>query len=91
MTKASLETMSIILYQGGANRAEVDYIRGVNSSFSIRSLVSKGYIVRGAKNVYMPTAEALVFLGINSLDNLPDKATIINKLNEIKNTNDSVN
>src|SRR3989344_2266540 len=30
LSKASLETLSIILYKNGANRAEIDYIRGVN-------------------------------------------------------------
>ncbi|MEK7184784.1 MAG: SMC-Scp complex subunit ScpB, partial [Patescibacteria group bacterium] len=29
--KAGLETISIILYQGPISRAEIDYIRGVNS------------------------------------------------------------
>src|SRR3989344_4135733 len=28
LSKASLETLSIILYKNGANRAEIDYIRG---------------------------------------------------------------
>lgn len=91
LTKSALETLAVILYKNGASRAEIDYIRGVNSSFSIRSLVSKGYIVRAVKNVYLPTAELLVFLGIQSVDELPDKEAIINKLNESINQNDSIN
>src|SRR3989344_4385446 len=35
LSKASLETLSIVLYKNGANRAEIDYIRGVNSSFTL--------------------------------------------------------
>ena len=31
--KAGLETLAIILYKGPIKRAEIDYIRGVNSSF----------------------------------------------------------
>ena len=33
LSKASLETLAIILYKEGATRADIDYIRGVNSSF----------------------------------------------------------
>lgn len=91
LTKSALETLSVILYKNGASRAEIDYIRGVNSSFSIRSLVSRGYIVRGGKNIYLPTADLLVFLGISTLDELPDKESIINKLTEVTNQNDSIN
>jgi segregation and condensation protein B len=91
LTKSALETLAVILYKNGANRAEIDYIRGVNSSFSIRSLVSRGYVARGVKNIYLPTADLLVFLGISTLDELPDKESIINKLNEITNQDVSVN
>lgn len=91
LTKSALETLSVILYKNGASRAEIDYIRGVNSSFSIRALTAKGYIVRGSKNIYLPTAELLVFLGIRSVDELPDKESIINKLTELTNQNDSIN
>src|SRR3989338_9602838 len=42
LSKASLETLSIILYKNGANRAEIDYIRGVNSSFTLRALSVRG-------------------------------------------------
>jgi segregation and condensation protein B len=91
LTKSALETLAIIIYKNGATRSDIDYIRGVNSSFSIRSLSSRGYIVRGSKNTYLPTAELLVFLGISSTEELPDKEAIINKLNESINQNDSVN
>src|SRR3989344_9409286 len=36
LSKAALETLSIILYKNGANRSVIDYIRGVNSSFTLR-------------------------------------------------------
>ena len=91
LTKSATETLAVILYKNGASRAEIDYIRGVNSSFSIRSLVARGYIVRGPKNTYMPTSELLVFLGISSIEQLPDRESIISKLNEATNQNDSVN
>src|SRR3989344_6324271 len=44
LSKASLETLSTILYKGGATRAEIDYIRGVNSSFILRALSVRGLV-----------------------------------------------
>src|SRR3989344_8744534 len=44
LSKASLEALSIVLYKNGANRAEIDYIRGVNSSFTLRALSVRGLI-----------------------------------------------
>jgi len=38
LTAASLETLAIIAYLGPCSRAEIDYIRGVNSSFILRNL-----------------------------------------------------
>ena len=46
LSKASLETLSIILYKNTASRAEIDYIRGVNSSFILRNLLVRGLIER---------------------------------------------
>src|SRR3989344_8933592 len=44
--KAVLETISIILYKGPISRAEIDYIRGVNSTFIIRNLLIRGLVER---------------------------------------------
>ena len=38
LSKAALETLSIILYRGPIKRSELDYIRGVNSQFILRTL-----------------------------------------------------
>lgn len=90
LTKASTETLSIILYKGGATRADIDYIRGVNSAFSLRSLVSKGYIERGSKNTYIPTADLLIFLGINNINDLPEREDILKKLEEVTNQKNDI-
>src|SRR5689334_14206241 len=37
--RAGLETLSIIIYQGPISRAEIDYIRGVQSNFILRNLM----------------------------------------------------
>ena len=46
LSKASLETIAIILYRKRATRGTIDYIRGVNSSFIIRNLLVRGLIER---------------------------------------------
>ncbi len=76
--KAGLETISIILYQGPISRAEIDYIRGVNSNFIIRNLLIRGLVekVSNPKDqrsfLYKPTLELLSFLGTESTDKLPE-------------------
>lgn len=75
---ASLETLSIVLYKGPVRKSEIDYIRGVNSATILRTLLVRGLIER--KNdeesqrsfLYSPTFDLLSFLGISSLDELPE-------------------
>ncbi|MDO8564619.1 MAG: SMC-Scp complex subunit ScpB, partial [bacterium] len=44
--KASLETLSIILYKAPVSRREIEYVRGVNSTSILRSLLIRGLIER---------------------------------------------
>lgn len=75
--KAGLETLAIILYHAPISRPEIDYIRGVNSSFIVRHLLVRGLIKRSLKPgdartfIYEPTIEALSHLGINQREELP--------------------
>ncbi len=77
LSKASLETLSIILYKNGATRSEIDYIRGVNSNFTLRILSIRGLIEKIAdKNdsrrfIYKPTFDLLSFLGITTVEEMP--------------------
>ena len=78
LSKASLETLSIILYKNGASRPEIDYIRGVNSSFTLRALSIRGLIERindpkdQRRYLYRPSFELLSYMGIRSVEELPD-------------------
>lgn len=80
--KAGLETLSIVLYKGAVSRREIDYIRGVNSTFILRSLLVKGLVERTEKEkdgrtpLYKPTLELLSYLGLESLDKLPELSRI---------------
>lgn len=72
--KAGLETLSIVLYKGPLARREIDYIRGVNSTFILRSLMIRGLIERvGESNrpLYRGTSQLLSFLGVGKIDELP--------------------
>jgi len=74
--KAGLETIAIVLYKGAAKRAEIDYIRGVNSSFILRNLLIRGLISReqdgGRGFLYKPTTDLLSYLGVSKLEELPE-------------------
>ncbi len=76
--KAAIETLSIILYRGGASRREVEYIRGVNSTSILRTLLIRGLVERttDVKDerifMYRPTIELFTFLGLKTIDELPE-------------------
>ena len=76
--KAGLETLSIIIYQGPISRAEIDYIRGVQSNFILRNLMIRGLVekVSNPKDqrsfLYKPTFEMLSFMGITKIEDMPN-------------------
>lgn len=76
--KAGAETLAIIAYLGSATRAEIDFIRGVNSTFILRNLMIRGLIerVENAKDkrsfAYTPTLELFAHLGITRKEDLPN-------------------
>lgn len=89
LSKASLETLSIILYKNGVARSEIDYIRGVNSSFIIRNLLVRGLVEKildtndNRKVLYRPTFDALSYMGVTSIDQLPNYADVKNQLETV--------
>lgn len=79
MSRALLETLSIIAYKQPITRIEVDDIRGVNSSGALSKLVTYELIeavgykeVPGRPRLYATTPYFLDFLGINALEELPE-------------------
>ena len=95
LSKASLETLSIILYKNGIGRSEIDYIRGVNSSFILRNLLVRGLIEKiidtkdSRKILYRPTFEALSYMGINSIKELPNYEQVSLSLTDVINQNEN--
>jgi len=76
--KAGSETLAIVLYRGPATRAEIEYIRGVNSAFVLRNLMVRGLVERVPHPekkrtlMYRPTAELLSHLGVTTVEDLPE-------------------
>jgi segregation and condensation protein B len=76
--KAGMEVLAIILYQGPQTRAQIDHIRGVNSTFALRQLMIRGLLDRidnptdQRSFLYKPTLQLLSFLGVSSTSELPD-------------------
>ena len=44
--KAGLETISIVIFRGPISRSDIEYVRGVNCSSILRSLLIRGLIER---------------------------------------------
>jgi len=78
LTPAALETLSIIAYAGPISRADIEYIRGVNSSFILRMLVMRGLVEREINPkranayVYSASFDLLRYLGLSNAIDLPD-------------------
>jgi len=89
--RAGLETLSIILYSHPISRRDIDYIRGVKSSFILRNLSIRGIIEKipdpkdSRTHLFRPTFEALRYLGISSIDELPDREKVMASIQEFKN------
>jgi len=87
LSKASLETLSIVLYKNGVSRAEIDYIRGVNSSFTLRALSVRGLVEKNTdpkdsrRYIYKPSFELMSYMGIKSMEELSDYAEVAGSIN----------
>ena len=80
----------IILYQGPISRAELDYIRGVNSQFILRNLLVRGLIekIDNPKDqrsfLYKPTLQLLSFIGISKIEDIPDFQSVKSDIENFK-------
>ncbi len=92
LSKQALETLSIILYRKKITKAELDYIRGVNSVFILRNLLIRGLIEKNINTLdkrspfYSVTHDTLSFLGITKISDLPQFEHFTSKLEQLENT-----
>ena len=77
-SRAALETLAIIAYRQPVTRAEVEYLRGVDSGGVVKTLLDKHLIrILGKKDIagrpllYGTTAEFLQVFGLADLSSLP--------------------
>ena len=76
--KSSLEVLAIIAYKQPITRAEIDSVRGIDSSHIVRSLIERGLVrmagkadVPGKPVQYATTDKFLEILSLKSLSELP--------------------
>ncbi len=78
LSSAAIETLSIIAYNQPVTRGTVEFIRGVDSSYSVNRLIERGFIdelgraeTPGRPILYGTTMEFLRTFGLKSLEELP--------------------
>lgn len=78
LTSASLETLAIVAYLGPCRRSLVEHIRGVNSSFILRSLMIRGLVERKPDPkrpntfLYQASMNFLRHMGVSRIEDLPE-------------------
>ena len=85
--KAGAETLAIVLYKGPISRAEIDRIRGVNSSFILRNLLIRGLVERDTEknaSLFNITPALLSHLGVTHKTELPQYATTLDALEKFE-------
>lgn len=83
LSQAALETLAVIAYKQPVSRSQVAAVRAVNVDSVVRTLVSRGLITEVDSDpetgaiLYGTTELLLTQLGINSLDELPRIAPLL--------------
>jgi segregation and condensation protein B len=79
LSKAALETLAIVAYKQPVTRMDIESLRGVKCERSLQKLIDKSLVkIIGRLNrpgkpmVYATTNDFLKYIGIETLDQLPD-------------------
>ncbi len=79
LSAAALETLAIVAYRQPVTRAEIEAIRGVDSSAALQTLIARGLVepvgrlpTVGQPIQYGTTVQFLQAFGLASLEELPD-------------------
>lgn len=92
--RAGLETLAVIIYRGPLSRADIEYVRGVNVSTTLRSLMIRGLVERidnpndKRSFLYRATADLPAYLGVSKLSDLPDFAQVTEEIKGVLDARD---
>lgn len=81
LTKAQLETLTVIAYRSPITRSDLEKIRGVNCAVILRNLMMRGLVTQYDSSdeilpTYVLTTDALSHLGILETSELPQYETL---------------
>lgn len=84
LSKAALETLSIIAFQPDCTKLDIELIRGVSADYAIDKLLERELVeisgrreTPGHPTTYRTTAKFLDYFGIHSLEDLPKLSPIL--------------
>jgi segregation and condensation protein B len=97
LSRAALEVLSIVAYRGPITRSEIENIRGVNCSFTLRHLLIRGLAERisnpndARAYLYRVSFDFLKNLGVERIEDLPKfkelrEKELFGKINDTKET-----
>lgn len=75
LTPAALQVLTICAYLGASSKNEISFIRGVQSTQSIRSLMTRG-LLKKIGDKYVLSIDVLQNLGIKKIEDLPEYESI---------------
>lgn len=91
LSKSTIETLSIIAYKQPITRLEIEEIRGVSCDYAVNILMEHKLIeIVGKKDVvgkpvmFGTTDEFLKRFNLNSIDDLPDKESLLDRIKTIR-------
>ena len=96
LSRAALETLSIVAYKQPVTKPQIEQIRGVNCDYAIRKLLEKELVELKGKSesvgkplLYGTTDKFLEYFGIDHLGDLPAPKDFKDEENEIGENEDS--
>ena len=98
LSRAALETLSIVAYRQPLTRAEIEHIRGVESGNLLRSLLDRELLACvgrkegvGKPLLFGTTEEFLKAFGLNSLEDLPSLSSFQDKREVLQAAEEKIN
>ncbi len=84
LSQAALEVLAVVAYRGPISKVDVEAIRGVNCSFTLRNLLMRGLVKKviddgnARTHLYKITFKFLRILGVENENDLPDYEDLFN-------------